>query len=89
MDRNWSPTTKRWVVIFSVIAIFLVLRRIGSILPPIIITFILAYILKPIADFVSARLRLKRSLGSHSQEQVLNLLLARSQDQAGLVCVNF
>jgi predicted PurR-regulated permease PerM len=62
MDRNWSPTTKRWVVIFSVVAIFLVVRRIGSILPPIIITFILAYILIPIADFLSTHLRLKRAL---------------------------
>lgn len=62
MEKRWSTTTKRWVVVFGVVAIYLLARRISAILAPIIITFILAYILTPIADFLSARLRLRRTL---------------------------
>jgi len=61
MDRRWSPTTKRWVVVFGVVAGYLLARRISAILSPIIITFILAYILSPIADFISEHLRLRRT----------------------------
>jgi predicted PurR-regulated permease PerM len=61
MDRRWSATTKRWVVVFGVVAAYLVARRISAILAPIIITCILAYILTPIADFLSTHLRLRRT----------------------------
>jgi predicted PurR-regulated permease PerM len=62
MEKNWAPTTKRTVVIGSVIALFLLISRVSSILPPLIITLILAYILSPIADFFSTHLRLNRTL---------------------------
>jgi predicted PurR-regulated permease PerM len=61
MDTRWSPTTKRWVAVFGVVAAYLLARRISAILPPIIITFILAYILTPIADFLTKHLRLRRT----------------------------
>lgn len=61
MDKRWSPTTKRWVVIFGVVAGYLFIRRVSAVLPPIIITFILAYILVPIADFLSKHLHLRRT----------------------------
>jgi predicted PurR-regulated permease PerM len=62
MEKSWSPTTKRIIVVGSVIALFLIFSRVSAILPPLIVTVILAYILSPIADFLSARLHLKRTL---------------------------
>jgi predicted PurR-regulated permease PerM len=62
MEKHWAPTTKRTVVIGSVIAILLLTSRVSNILPPLIITLILAYILSPIADFFSTHLRLNRTL---------------------------
>jgi predicted PurR-regulated permease PerM len=61
MDRRWSSTTKRWVVVFGVVAVYLLAQRISAILSPIVITCILAYILSPIADFLSTHLRLGRT----------------------------
>lgn len=61
MDRRWSATTKRWVVVFGVVAAYLFAQRISAILAPIVITCILAYILSPIADFLSTHLRLRRT----------------------------
>ncbi len=62
MEQRWSPTNKRIVVIGGVIVAFLFVNSISSILPQFIITLILAYILSPIADFFSSRLRLNRTL---------------------------
>jgi predicted PurR-regulated permease PerM len=62
MEKRWSANTKRTVVIFTIIAVLLLIIRIRAILSPLIITFILAYILSPIADFLTARLRVKRIL---------------------------
>jgi predicted PurR-regulated permease PerM len=62
MEQRWSPTNKRIVVIGSVIVAFSFVSSISSILPQFIITLILAYILSPIADFFSSRLRLNRTL---------------------------
>jgi len=62
MEERWSPTAKRTVTIGSVIAVFMLLERARAMLGPLAITFVLAYILSPIADFLSARLRLNRTL---------------------------
>jgi predicted PurR-regulated permease PerM len=62
MQQHWSTTTKRAVLVGSIIVLFLVVDRISSILPPLVITLILAYILSPIVDFLSTRLRLPRTL---------------------------
>jgi predicted PurR-regulated permease PerM len=62
MEASWSRTTKRTIVIGSIIALFLFLGRIRPILPPIVIALILAYILAPIASFLSRQLRLNRTL---------------------------
>jgi predicted PurR-regulated permease PerM len=63
MDKRWTLATKRMIVIGSLIAAFVLFSRISNILPPLIITLILAYILSPIADFISKYLRLNRTLG--------------------------
>jgi predicted PurR-regulated permease PerM len=62
MEKRWTSTTKRTVAIFIVIAVILFISRVSAILSPIIISLILAYILSPIADLVSVRLRVKRTL---------------------------
>ena len=61
MEQRWTTTTKRTVVIGSIIAAFLLISRVSAILPPLIITLVLAYILSPIADFFSTHLRLNRT----------------------------
>jgi predicted PurR-regulated permease PerM len=62
MEKRWSLTTKRIIIVGGVIALFMLISRARAVLPPLTITFVLAYILSPIADFVSARLRLNRTL---------------------------
>ena len=62
MEKRWSPTTKRLVVVGGVIAVFLLASRVSRVLSPIIISLVLAYILSPIASFLSTRLRMSRTL---------------------------
>jgi predicted PurR-regulated permease PerM len=62
MEKRWSLTTKRIIIVGSVIALFMLISRARAVLSPLAITCILAYILSPVADFVSARLRLNRTL---------------------------
>jgi predicted PurR-regulated permease PerM len=62
MERTWSPATKRIILIGTVIAGLVFISQVGQIVPPLIIAVILAYILSPIATFVSDRLRLNRTL---------------------------
>lgn len=62
VEKRWTSTTKRMVVAGSVVAFFLVISRVSVIVPPVVISLIVAYILSPIADFFSARFRLNRTL---------------------------
>jgi predicted PurR-regulated permease PerM len=62
MESSWSLTTKRVIVIGGVIVFYLFITHVGAILPPIVIAFVLAYILAPIADFLSSQFRLNRTL---------------------------
>lgn len=62
MEKSWTPTTKRTIVIAAVIALSLLISRIRSILPPLVITLIVAYILSPVASFLATHLRLNRTL---------------------------
>ena len=62
MEKRWTPTSKRLIVVGAVIALYLLLSRIATILPPLVITLIVAYILSPIADFLASQLRLNRTL---------------------------
>ncbi len=61
MEQVWSSTTKRTIAIGGVLILFFLINRISTVLPPVIITLILAYILSPIADFFSKHLRLHRT----------------------------
>jgi predicted PurR-regulated permease PerM len=62
MEKRWTPTSKRLIAVGAVVALYLLLSRIETILPPLVITLIVAYILSPIADFVATQLRLNRTV---------------------------
>ena len=62
MEERWSLAAKRTIVIGIIIATFVLINNTRSVWPPVAITLILAYILSPIADFFSTRLRCNRTL---------------------------
>jgi HAD superfamily hydrolase (TIGR01549 family) len=62
VSNEWSQTTKRLVVVGLVIVLLLVLYQFRSLLPPIAIAAVLAYLLKPVADFLEHRTRMSRTL---------------------------
>ncbi len=62
VSTEWSRTTKRLVVIGLVIVLLLALYLFRAILPPIAIALVLAYLLKPVADYVERRSKLPRTL---------------------------
>lgn len=61
VSTQWSQTTKRLVVIGVVIVLLIALYFFRALLPPIAIALVLAYLLKPIADFVERRTQLPRT----------------------------
>lgn len=62
MEERWSLAAKRTIIIGVVIAAVWLINSTRSVWPPVILTFILAYILSPIADFFATRLRCNRTL---------------------------
>jgi predicted PurR-regulated permease PerM/phosphoglycolate phosphatase-like HAD superfamily hydrolase len=76
ISTKWSQTTKRLVVVGLVIILLLVLFVFRALLPPVAIAVVLAYILKPFADFVERRAKLPRTLAVILVFVVLLLLLA-------------
>jgi predicted PurR-regulated permease PerM/phosphoglycolate phosphatase-like HAD superfamily hydrolase len=60
VSTEWSPTTKRLVVVGLVILLLLVAFLLRALLPPIAIAGVLAYLLKPVVDFLERRTRLPR-----------------------------
>ncbi len=60
VSSEWSQTTKRLVVVGLVIVLLLAFYLFRSILPPIAVAGVLAYVLKPVADFLERRTRLRR-----------------------------
>jgi HAD superfamily hydrolase (TIGR01549 family) len=62
ISTKWNHTTKRLVVVGLVIVFLLVVYVFRALFPPIAIALVLAYVLKPLADFVQQRTRLPRTL---------------------------
>lgn len=62
VSTEWTRTTKRMVVVGLVIVLLLALYLFRVLIPPIAIAMVLAYVLKPLADFVERRTRLPRLL---------------------------
>jgi predicted PurR-regulated permease PerM/phosphoglycolate phosphatase-like HAD superfamily hydrolase len=61
-STEWSRTTKILVIVGLVIIFLLVLYVFRDLLPPIAIAVVLAYLLKPVVDFVQRRIKLPRTL---------------------------
>lgn len=59
---RWSPATKLLVVVLIVLGAALVLQRIQSIVAPLILAAILAFILNPVVGFFNRYARIPRSL---------------------------
>jgi HAD superfamily hydrolase (TIGR01549 family) len=59
---EWSRTTKRLVIIGLIIVFLLVLYLFRALLPPVILAFVLAYLLKPLVDFLERRVVIPRTL---------------------------
>lgn len=60
MSKPWSESTKRWVVVGLVVGGSLLLYRVRSLLPPVILACLLAYLLTPVVDLFK-RVRLSRT----------------------------
>lgn len=59
---RWSPATKLLVVVLIVVGAALALQRIQSIITPLILAAILAFILNPVVGFFNRYARIPRSL---------------------------
>ena len=62
--RRWGKSTKRTVVIVILVLLALVLYRFRAVIPPLVIAFLVAFILDPIVDLLTDRLHLSRGLAS-------------------------
>ena len=62
--RRWNTSTKRTVVVVLLVLLALVVYRFNAVIPPLMIAFLVAFILDPIVDFITARLHLSRGLAA-------------------------
>ncbi len=60
--HRWSAFTKRAVALIILMLLALTIHRFRDVLPPLMIAFLLAFILSPIVGFVTDRLHLSRGL---------------------------
>jgi len=58
--RRWSSSTKRTVTIIILVLLALVIYRFRDVISPLVIALLLAFILDPIADFLTDHLPLSR-----------------------------
>ncbi|MFL7792768.1 MAG: AI-2E family transporter [Anaerolineae bacterium] len=63
-NHHWSPYTKRNVAFILLILMALIIYRFQAIISPLVIALLLAFILDPIVDFITDRLRLSRGLAT-------------------------
>jgi len=62
--HRWSSSTKRIVVVIILVMLALILYRFRAVIPPLVIAFLLAFILDPLVDFLTDRLRLSRGMAT-------------------------
>jgi HAD superfamily hydrolase (TIGR01549 family) len=62
VSTEWSRTTKRLVIVGLIIIFLLALYLFRALLPPVILAFVLAYLLKPLADWFERRTEVPRTL---------------------------
>lgn len=59
--QRWDAGTKRLVGTILFVLLALVLYRFRAVLPPLILAFLIAFILDPVVDFLQARVRISRT----------------------------
>ena len=62
MSKSWSESTKWLVIISSLVALVWIVHRFSQIISPLAIAVILAYVLNPPVRFLTARIKLPRTL---------------------------
>jgi predicted PurR-regulated permease PerM len=61
-EQPWSAETRRWIIIGLIVLGAALAYQLRGILPPIILAFLLAYLLNPLVVFLQQRARLPRPL---------------------------
>jgi predicted PurR-regulated permease PerM len=59
--HKWSASTKRAVALALLVLLALIVYRFRAVLPPLILAFLLAFILDPLVDLAETRTRLSRT----------------------------
>ncbi len=75
MSPTWSPTTKRMILVGVVVALAYAVIHFSQIIPPLLVAFILSYILQPFVELFEVRLRLPRTAAVALVYFILVLLL--------------
>jgi predicted PurR-regulated permease PerM/phosphoglycolate phosphatase-like HAD superfamily hydrolase len=75
-SAEWSRTTKRLVIVGLIILLLLILYLFRTLLAPIILAVVLAYLLKPFADLIERRAKFPRTLAVLLVFLVLLLIIA-------------
>jgi predicted PurR-regulated permease PerM len=75
MSRPWSKSAKRWVVVGLIIAGAILLYMVRSLLPPLILAVLLAYLLNPLVELLM-RSRLTRTRAAALTYLILLIALA-------------
>jgi len=76
MSKRWSESTKRLVIISSLVALVLIAYRFSQTISPLAIAVILAYILNPPVKFLTTRAKLSRTLAVASVYLALIAILS-------------
>ena len=62
--HRWGKSTKRTVVLVILVLLALVIYRFRAVIPPMVIAFLVAFILDPIVDLLTDRVHLSRGLAA-------------------------
>jgi predicted PurR-regulated permease PerM/GNAT superfamily N-acetyltransferase len=76
MSHKWSSSAKRTVALVVLVCVGLVLYCFRGVLLPLVLAFLLAFILDPVVDFLEHRLRLSRTLAAALVFALGGLILA-------------
>lgn len=63
-DKRWGTATKRIVVIMSLVLLALVVFRFSALLRPLMLAFLIAFIINPLVDLLEDRVGLHRNLAT-------------------------
>jgi len=76
MSKRWSSSTKWLVIISGLLALVWIVYRFSQIISPLAIAVILAYVLNPPVRFLTARVKLSRTLAVASVYLALVVILS-------------